>query len=289
VRPYLLVPCVTSLLVAACATHEPHPPAHHGPVADSVIAQQQAMLAKNTAGKGFGPQSPRDIESAAGANATTFSAAPPYASMSLCNIHFHQNAEHRGGEFTRYVGNGDGKGHQSGYAYSGQLSAAERQPTSAPICPSEHGGLVPGDTIEIHYVHTTAQAVPGPTLGACLSAANTNPQLRVEAVVAVLVNDPGAANFTSLARDERRNGLPQAVNIPPNAGVPIQYAGSTTGPAYNEVGSPLQVSWSVRPKVVKVDINSVGAWCKGNVYKEDHAHGVRNLVANPELLSRIVP
>ena len=38
--------------------------------------------------------------------------------------------------------------------------------------------LQPGDTIEVHYVYTTAQVTPGPTLGACLSDAIQNPQLR---------------------------------------------------------------------------------------------------------------
>lgn len=281
--------CAVPVFLAGCASHNPHAHDDHGPVADAVIAQQQANLTQNTAGKGFGPQSPRDIESTAGASTISFSTAPAYTSMSLCNIHFHKNAEHKGGEFTRRVGNGDGKGFQTGYAYNGTLSAAELRPTSEPVCASEHGGLVPGDTIEVHYVHSTAQVTPAPTLGACLSPTNGNPQLRVEALVAVLVNDKAAANFITLAKDERRNGLPQAVNIPANAGTPIQYAGSTTGPAYNEAGSPLQVSWSVRPRIMKVDIDSVGAWCKGNVYKEDHAHGVRNLVTDPALLSKIVP
>jgi hypothetical protein len=36
-----------------------------------------------------------------------------------------------------------------------------------------------------------------------------------------------------------------------------------------------------------VNIESVGRWCQGNVFDEDHAHGVRNLVVNPDLLSRI--
>jgi hypothetical protein len=75
--------------------------------------------------------------------------------------------------------------------------------------------------------------------------------------------------------------------MPKNAGIPIQYSGSTTGPTYNEKGSPLQVSWSVRPKVLKVDAASVGEWCKDNMFKEDHAHGVRNLVTNERLLSEI--
>ena len=29
-----------------------------------------------------------------------------------------------------------------------------------------HGGLVPGDTIEVHFVHSTAQVTPGSTLEA---------------------------------------------------------------------------------------------------------------------------
>lgn len=83
------------------------------------------------------------------------------------------------------------------------------------------------------------------------------------------------------------NGYYQALNIPQNAGIPIQYSGSTTGPTYNEKGSPLQVSWSVRPKVLKVNAASFGEWCKDNMFKEDHAHGVRNLVTNESLLSEI--
>lgn len=278
-----------STVLAGCATHVADPHADKGPVADSVIAQQQAALAKNTEGKGYGPQSPRDIESLSGENTIAFNAAPASTHMNLCNIHFHKNAEHKGGEFTRYVGNGDGKGNQSGYAYTGALNAAEKRASGEPVCPSSHGQLMPGDTIEIHYVYSSAQVNPGPTLGACLSPANVNPQLRVEALVAVLVNDKNAADFAMLTKDERRNGRPQAVNIPTNMGAPVQYAGSTTGPAYNEAGSPLQVSWSVRPKVMKVDINSVGNWCKGNVYNEDHGHGVRNLVKHPALLSKMHP
>jgi len=38
---------------------------------------------------------------------------------------------------------------------------------------------------------------------------------------------------------------------------------------------------------MKVDINSVGKWCEGNVFNEDHAHGVRNLIVAPGLLSEI--
>ena len=69
--------------------------------------------------------------------------------------------------------------------------------------------------------------------------------------------------------------------------MPVQYTGSTTGPGYNEKASPLQVSWSVRPEVAKVNFRTVGDWLKSNVFDETHAHGVRNLVINPDLLSAI--
>lgn len=259
----------------------------HGAVADKVIAEQREALAENTEGQGFGPQSPRDIDAAAGNNGRIFSAAPAYTEMNLCNIHFHESAEHKGGEFTKYAGNGDGHGYGSGYKYSGHLSKAEMSPVKHNACPSKHGDLEPGDTIEVHYVHTTAQVKPGATLGSCLSDSIKNPQLRVETQVYVLVNDDKALDFGELTTYKQVGGLYQATAIPSNTGTPVQYEGSTTGPGYNEKGSPFQVSWSVRPKVAKVNINTVGEWCEGNDFDEDHAHGVRNLVMNPDLLSTI--
>ena len=265
--------------------HDAHD-SHHA-VSDKVIAEQRAKLAKNTKGKGFGPQSPRDIDATAGNNKRLFGFSPASTKMNLCNIHFHKNAEHKGGEFTEYAGNGDGHGYQSGYKYTGKLSASENKPTAHPVCPSDHSSVSVGDTIEVHYVYTTAQVKPGPTLGSCLSESIKNPQLRVETQVYVVVNDKNALDFGKLTQYANTNGLYQAVNIPSNTGTPIQYTGSTTGPGYNEKGSPFQVTWSVRPHVAKVNIDTVGNWCKGNDFKEDHAHGVRNLVINPDLLSKI--
>lgn len=251
------------------------------------IDAQRMALKKNTAGKGYGPQAPRDIDTLAGTNTRAFEAAPASSEMSLCNIHFHASAEHKGGEFTNFAGYGNGKGYGTGYKYSGELTASEKKPVKGGVCPSKYGSLQSGDTIEVHYVHSTAKVQPGPTLGSCLSEAIKNPQLRVETQVYVLVNDKKAGDFVELAKVGEKNGLPQPLNIPTNTGAPVQYAGSTTGPGYNEKGSPFQVTWSVRPKVAKVDVNSVGEWCKGNVFNEDHAHGVRNLVTNPALLSTI--
>ena len=251
-------------------------------VSDEVITEQRATLAKTTNGAGFGPQSPRDIDSVTGENARQFEMSPEYTSMNLCNIHFHESAEHKGGEFTSFVGNGDGKGHGTGYAYSGDLSDAELAGVDG-----DFGGLEPGDTIEVHYVHSSAQVKPGPTLGSCLSEAIKNPQLRVETQVYVLVNDESALDFVKLTEVGEVNGFQQALNIPSDTGDAVQYTGSTTGPSYNEAGSPFQVSRSVRPKVAKVDIRTVGAWLGDNIFDEDHAHGVRNLVVNPALLSKI--
>ncbi|EAR08374.1 delta-class carbonic anhydrase [Reinekea blandensis] len=284
-RAEILFTFTSLALTAGMVQGNEHASQDHDPVADSVIELQRAQLAANTMGQGFGPQSPRDIDQPLGDNTITFAPAPAYTAMNLCNIHFHKNAEHKGGEFTEYAGNGDGHGYESGYTYVGELSESELSPVKQEVCLSEHGSLVPGDTIEVHYVHTTAQTEPGPTLNACMSESLKNPQLRVEAQVFVLVNDSDALDFEETTTIQVRDGVYQAASIPSHTGAPVEYAGSTTGPGYNEQGSPYQVTWNVRPGVEKVNIASVGAWCEGNEFNEDHAHGVRNLVVNPELLS----
>jgi len=259
----------------------------HGIASDAVIAKQHENLDKNTHGKGYGPQSPRDIDLKKGDNKRMFNLSPDSKEMNLCNIHFHKNAEHKASAFNVYAGNGDGAGYLSGYKYSGTLSGSELIASDKEICPSNHGALFTGDTIEVHYVYSSADVQPGATLGACLSQSIKNPQLRVETQVYVLVNDKKALDFMELTQHGVKNGYHQALNIPKNTGTAVQYRGSTTGPGYNEKASPFQVSWSVRPQVAKVNIETVGEWCQGNIFKEDHAHGVRNLVINKKLLSEI--
>lgn len=257
-------------------------------VGDEVIEEQRAALAEAFAAEQFGPQAPRDIESAAGSNPTTFEEAPPYTEMNLCNIHFHEAAEHSGGEFTTYNGNGDGEGHGTGFVYDGSLTDEELEPVDEVIGDDGHGGgMQAGDTIEIHYVFSTDDITPGPTLGSCLASDDSSPQLRVEAQVFVLVNDSSAGDLVELTEVTEVDGFHQAVNIPNDTGTPVTYAGSTTGPSFNEVGSPFQVSWSVRPEVIKVDVNSVAAWFADNEFDETYAHAVRNLVINESLLSPI--
>lgn len=278
-----------SVLLTAIMASSYAQAAHHADkvASDNVIKEQRAALAKNTDGKGFGPQSPRDIDAHKGTNNRLFNPAPKHTQMNLCNIHFHKFAEHKGGEFTKYAGNGDGKGHNTGFLYSGKLSSAETKDYGKPVCAGKGHSLKAGDTIEVHYVHTTAQVVPGPTLGACLSDAVMNPQLRVEGQVFVAVNDNSAQDFVSLMAHGKKGNFHQALNIPSNTGTPITYAGSTTGPSFNEKASPLEVTWNVRPDVAKVSISSVAKWCENNEFNEDHGHGVRNLVINTDLLSEI--
>jgi len=292
-KKLMITAAALSLLAmpAVVSAHE-HGAEHgseHSAVADKVISEQREALARNTEGQGFGPQSPRDIDAVAGNNHRLFSRAPASTAMSLCNIHFHKNAEHKAKDFSVYAGNGNGEGYQSGYKYdTAGLSHEELAPTKHKVCDSHHSTLRPGDTIEVHYVYSTAQVTPGATLGSCLSKAINNPQLRVETQVYVLVNDPHAASFDDFTKFSKNDaGRYQATGIPSNTGTPVQYEGSTTGPGYNEKGSPYQVTWSVRPHVAKVNIATVGKWCENNAFNENHGHGVRNLVQNLDLLSQI--
>ena len=240
---------------------------------------------------GFGPQTPRDIDNGAGENKRLFGFAPDSNNMNLCNIHFHKNAEHKASAFSIYAGDGDGHGYESGYqcGISKQLTAAELAPTAEAVCKGKHGDLKPGDTIEVHWVHTSCDIEPGAGLGSCLSDSCPNPTLRVETQVFTLVNDANAMNFNDLDYDGNKvNGYHQPKALPTNTGTPVTFLGSTTGPKYTEQQcSPLQVTWSVRPQCAKVDINTVAEWCKDNAFGEDHAHGVRKLVTNPKLLSII--
>jgi len=236
--------------------------------------------------EGFGPQTPRDIDGLAGTNKRIFSIAPPADEMNLCNIHFHNNAEHKAKDFSIYAGEGD-HGHGGGYqcGMSKSLTAAELKAPKTEICK----GLKPGDTIEVHWVHSSCDVAPGKGLGSCLSDKCANPDLRVETQVFTVVNDSSALDFNTMTYDGNvSNGLHQAKSLPANTGKAVEFLGSTTGPKYTEQScSPLQVTWAVRPQCAKVDINSLGEWCKSNTFEEDHAHGVRKLVTNPKLLSEI--
>lgn len=286
-----------------------------------ILLQNTALLASFNAQIKAGPQAPRSVLGVdkKGNAAQHFTSAPSYKDMNLCDIHFHKNAEHKGEKFKKYAGNGDGKGNASGYKYSGEkLSTEELKPLpkGKVICADkkhypkgEHkessngnGSLVPGDTIEVHYVYSSFEgAKPEHSLSSCNPAKYTlsdknAAKLRVEAQVMVLVNDSNALNFkeqlTKLTTDNNKHQVAtyskDDIDIDPLADSnAVEYQGSTTGPSYNEKPSPYYVTWRVRSDVIKVDINSVGEWCKSNDFEEHHAHGVRNLVTNTDMISHI--
>ncbi|WP_425049406.1 delta-class carbonic anhydrase [Psychromarinibacter sp. S121] len=235
---------------------------------------------------GYGPQSPRDIGNPEGANRRVWSPAPPPSRMNLCNIHTHTNAEHRGPGFFLPAGDGE----HGGWRCHG---TAELSPEELEDPTHGHGafhGVVPGDTIEVHWVFSSCDVRPGEGLGACLSDTCANPELRVEAQVFLVVNDPDAADFADFAyAGTVRHGLHQPRALPDGTGRPVVFLGSTTGPSFTQsVCSPLQVTWSVRPACMKLDIGSLHRWAEaGNVFNETHSHGVRQLVTAPELLSEI--
>lgn len=235
---------------------------------------------------GYGPQTPRDIDQLSGTNQRKFAKAPSYKEMNLCNIHFHSNAEHKARDFSVYAGEGK-KGYGGGYqcGISRFLTKSELKAPETEICK----GIKPGDTIEVHWVHTSCDVTPGKGLGSCLSERCANPDLRVETQVFTVVNDSSAQDFNELTyQGNTVNGYHQAKALPNNTGKAVEFLGSTTGPKYTEQAcSPLQVTWSVRPQCAKLDINSLGEWCKSNTFEEDHAHGVRKLVTNPALLAPI--
>ena len=231
----------------------------------------------------MGPQTPRDIGSTLGLNTEAFPLAPPASEMNLCNIHTHTNAEHKGPGFSLFVSDAD----DGGFACNEtpDLSEAELAPA-----PGAYRGVKPGDTIEVHWVHTSCDATPGEGLGACVPEACSDPLLRVEAQAFLVVNDPNAADFTTMTYDGNGiDGLHQAKSIPSETGEPVLFRGSTTGPSYDQSNcSPARVTWNVRPQCAKLDINSLHRWAEqGNVFNETHSHGVRQLVTAAELLSPI--
>jgi hypothetical protein len=263
------------LLLSACSSEQP----------DSNQAKE-TMSEKPVEGLCLdaGPQT--HISNSSGLNTNTFKMAPPASEMNLCNIHTHTNAEHKGPGFSVFVGDSD----DGGYACndSGSLTAEQlRDPMQGK---GAFKRVKPGDTIEVHWVHTSCDVTPGEGLGSCLTDTCKDPLLRVEAQTFLVVNDSSAVDFSDVAYGGTvRNGMHQAKAIPDNTGTPVVFRGSTTGPSYDQsTCSPLQVTWSVRPQCARVDISSLHEWAaKGNVFNETKSHGVRQLVTAPELLSPI--
>ncbi len=244
-----------------------------------------------------GPQSPRDINRKGGENKTAFSVAKSWGDMQLCNAHFHKNAEHRGAGFMKVAAT-------SGHHCSADVPLPYRTPVAhAPngVCGNS---VKPGDTIEMHFVFTSCNdAKPGPTLGACSTKACSNPSLRVEARVFVLVNNRARAGSAVVENVSKFGSLFGSNKALPPVVVPaarraVQYQGSTTNTGFDNRStcSPDHVTWHVDQACHLLDIHSLEQWCNGNnpfrekdgnELKPIEGHGARALVTNPKLLSAI--
>lgn len=251
-----------------------------------VLALWPAIPAAAPICTGYGPQAPRDIRNTDGANPVTFAKAPPYTHMNLCNIHTHTGAEHAGPGFAISHWPGDSGGYRCNETLD--LTEYDVEP-DAHEGPFSFHGVKPGDTIEVHWVFSSCPVAPGEGLGACMSPACANPELRVESQVFLVVNDAGALDIRDFDYGSRSlTGMHQPLRLPDTTGQPIEFLGSTTGPKYDQsTCSPMQVTWSVRPSCARLHIGSLHAWAETNVFREDHSHGVRQLVTDPTLLSLI--
>jgi hypothetical protein len=221
---------------------------------------------------GAGPQAPRDIDSSAGSNSVMFEKAPAIEDMNLCNIHFHRNAEHKSAAYSTFVEDGSNSGWACKEPAPGRLAMEHAEYKGC-------SGIVPGDTIEVHWVHTTCDTesagvtTMGGGLNACLTTTCSNPELRVVAQVFVL-QENGALKFSE---------SPITHNDPT-----VLYTGSTTGTSFSNTHcSPFQVTWDVKKTCDTLDIDDFSKWCSTNKYKDNHAHGVRELVTSEALLSKI--
>ena len=280
----------TALALAACGAAE-------DPVVldlddDVVVVESEEVvetLAETLSEDGYcvnmGPQTPRDIASVMGTNADAFPMAMQADDLNLCNIHTHTNAEHRGPGFNIAT---EGLGDYGGFQCNGTPDLTEAELADYPDM--DYGKVKPGDTIEVHWVHSSCDVAPGEGLGSCLTDGCDDPLLRVETQVFLVVNDRDAADLMDMVGTSNASGVYQASMIPDDTGDPVVFRGSTTGPSYDAQGvcSPLKVTWSVRPECKKLDIASLDRWAEeGNVFNEDHSHGVRALVTDARLLSPI--
>ncbi len=233
--------------------------------------------------EGFGPQAPRDLTKVEGTNGVLFDFAPALEHMHLCNIHFHKNAEHKAIGFSL----SGGKGNFSGWKCNGSNNIKKEylKPINKNFCEN----INHGDSIEVHWVHSSCDVEPGKGLDACLPVKCVNPQIRVETKVFLVVNDSNALDFTKFDSSNKTNqfGYHQALSLP-NRSDAIQFLGSSTGPQYTEhICSPLHVTWNVSQSCSRVDINSLSKWCASNKFAENKAHGVRQIVTAKGLLSKI--
>lgn len=225
-----------------------------------------------------GPQAPRDIDSALGTNTTKFRTANKTNKMNLCDIHYHWNAEHKSAAYSTFV---DTHNDHSGWAVVKPASTDPVEREEHDISHLLEGdaheiGVMVGDTIEVHFVHTSCnvkyeEVEPANGLGNCATNVCVNPQLRVVAQV-----------FKVVDHDADIDDLDQPMKHDDGR---VVYTGSTTGSKYNnEHCSPYQVTWDVKKTPATISAHGLAEWSHK---REQHAHAVRELVTHDDLLSPI--
>ena len=226
-----------------------------------------------------GPQAPRDIDSAWGTNATQFKTAYRTSKMNLCDIHYHWNAEHKSAAYSTFV---DTHNDHSGWAVIKPASTDPKERAENDISHLLEGdaheiGVMVGDTIEVHFVHTSCnvkyeELEPANGLNNCATTVCANPQLRVVAQVFKVVDEEHEhADVTDLSHPMAHNDAR------------VVYTGSTTGSKYNnDHCSPYQVTWDVKKTPATISAHGLAHWSHEH---EQHAHAVRELVTRSELLS----
>lgn len=224
----------------------------------SVLVVLSAGLAGCASAPGCGPQSPRDLSVAGGTNKLPVpgdGTRPPH----LCNVHFHRPAEHTGID---------------------ACPAVEEAPVVG-VCPAPGTEPVrPGEEIELHWVYTSCELPdpPKPGLDNCVC---DEPVLMVIGQKYVVAGEAGAGVATEVREPD---------------GDFARYGGSTTGPSYgsgdpgdSKECSPARVQWAVARQCRALSLSALGAWCASNEWREDHAHGARELVTREDWLSPYVP
>lgn len=226
-----------------------------------------------------GPQAPRDIDSGWGTNTTLFRTANKTDKMNLCDIHYHWNAEHKSAAYSTFVDIEHSE--HSGWAIVEPASTDPEERAKHDISHLLDGdaheiGVMVGDTIEVHFVHTSCdvkydELAPANGLGNCATSVCVNPQLRVVAQVFKVVEHD--ADITDLDHPMQHDDAR------------VVYTGSTTGSKYNnDHCSPYQVTWDVKKSPATIDAHGLAHWSHEH---EQHAHGVRELVTRSELLSTV--
>jgi hypothetical protein len=125
-----------------------------------------------------------------------------------------------------------------------------------------------GDRVEFHWVYTNCEPRSQPVQGLANCVCDRD-DLTLRVFAQAYVVDAGGA----------APGQP--------TGELVRYAGSTTGPSYdNDTCSPARVNWEVAPGVERLSKGALASWCADNPWLgEDHPHQARQLVTDPAWLS----